>query len=144
MDQGCCAEQMLQPKDWALNTTKRFWHCTGADLSPSKETNTLARVFLLSQELYCLVTSCHHRFACRDATKPQSESCRLQSATGIYNKHQRATVQMKSKQFESQNLSFLPRDLDPKIRHETAKSKHALFSPTKAAEPFRLPWQPDG
>ena len=58
MDQGCGAVQMPQPEDWALSTAKRFWHCIGADLSPSKET-TLANMYfsnLLSQELYCLVT----------------------------------------------------------------------------------------
>ena len=47
---------------------------------------------------------------------------------------------MKSKQFESQNLSFLTRDLDPKICHETTKSTN-VFSllPTKAVETFWLP-----
>ena len=60
MDQGCGAEQMLQPKDWALNTTKRFWHWAGADLSPSKETNTSSKHILLSQERYWLVTGDLH------------------------------------------------------------------------------------
>ena len=45
MDQGCGAVQMPQPRDWALSTFLRFRHWAGADLSPSKETNTLANMY---------------------------------------------------------------------------------------------------
>ena len=73
MDQGCGAVQMPQPEDWALSTVWRFWHCIGADLSPSKETNTLAKSkhVLLSQELYCLVT--------RDLHPEMLESCKVKA-----------------------------------------------------------------
>ena len=80
MDQGSGAVQMPQPKDWALSTFLRFWHWAGAGLSPSKETNTLAnsKHVLLSQELYCLVTTDLHPEIPQSC---KSESRRLQYPT---------------------------------------------------------------